>query len=129
MQQLSTDISNLDQQLATHFTPSLLKQHVELQTDFDLITTTDAECLLLGSCSTYYEHGDKASRLLAHQLRCQAASRMIPQIKDSSGTLHRDPNSINSIFCDFYSSLYRSESLTDTAKMNTVLDGLNFPCD
>ncbi|KAF3833273.1 hypothetical protein F7725_026938, partial [Dissostichus mawsoni] len=41
--------------------------------------------LLLRSRSTYYEHGDKASRLLAHQLRRQAASRMILQIKDSSG--------------------------------------------
>ncbi|KAF3840392.1 hypothetical protein F7725_019109, partial [Dissostichus mawsoni] len=45
---------------------------VELQTEFDLITTTDAERLLLRSRSTYYEHGDKASRLLAHQLRRQA---------------------------------------------------------
>lgn len=64
--------------------------------------------------STYYEHGNKASRPLAHQLRCQAALRMISQIKGSSGTLHTDPTTINSVFCSFYLSLYKSLSPSDT---------------
>lgn len=127
LQELSINITKLDQQLATCPSPSLLKQRIELQTEFDLITTNDAERLLLHSRATYYEHGDKASRLLAHQLRRQAASRMIPQIKDSSGILHKDPTTINSVFHSFYSSLYKSESPPDTTEMNSFLHNLNFP--
>ena len=79
------------------------------------------------SRATYYEHGNKASRLLAHQLRRQAASRTIPQIKDPAGTLQTDPVTINSVFYSFYSSLYKSESSPDTSEMTSFLDSLNFP--
>lgn len=67
------------------------------------------------------------SRLLAHQLRRQAASRMIPQIKDSLDMLHRDPTTINSVFHSFYSSLYESEAPPDTTEMNLFLDNFDFP--
>ena len=120
---LSIDINKLDEQLATCSSPNLLKRRVELQTEFDLITTADAERLLLRSHSSYYEHGDKASRLLAHQLRRQAASRFIPQTQDSSGRLHTNPSTINAV----YSSLYECESPSDTTDMNSFLDSLDFP--
>ncbi len=51
----------------------------------------------------------------------------------SPGCLTHDPSDkglirqTHHVFCDFYSSLYKSESLSDTAEMNTFLDGLNFP--
>uniref|UniRef100_A0A8C5ELJ2 Endonuclease/exonuclease/phosphatase domain-containing protein n=1 Tax=Gouania willdenowi TaxID=441366 RepID=A0A8C5ELJ2_GOUWI len=70
---LTSNILNIDRQIALDPTPSLHKQRLESQTELDLITTSDAERLLLRSRSMYYEHGDKASRLLAHQLRRQAA--------------------------------------------------------
>lgn len=38
-----------------------------------------------------------------------------------------DPITINFVFCSFYSSLYKSESPSDTTKMNSFLDSLNFP--
>lgn len=103
LQELSTSISKLEE-IANCFSPSLLKRRVDLQTEFDLITITDAECLLLRSRSMYYEYSDKASRRLAHQLHHQAASRMITQIKDFSGTLNMDPTTLNSVFHSFYSS-------------------------
>lgn len=62
----------------------LLKRRTKLQTEFDLITSTDAERLLLRSLCTlfiYYEYSDKANRLLAHQLYCQAASWIIIKLK------------------------------------------------
>lgn len=76
LQELTTKILDTDQQNVINPTPSLLKLHLDLQAEFDLITTTDAECLLLHSCSNYYEYGDKSSRLLAHQLKRQATSRI-----------------------------------------------------
>lgn len=43
LQELSVNIANLDQKRATSPTPTLLKQCVDLQTEFDLVTTSDAE--------------------------------------------------------------------------------------
>ncbi len=66
-------------------------------------------------------------RLSAHPLRQQVASDNIPQIKDSSNVLQVDPVSINSTFCSFYSSLYKSNSPSHTTDMNIFLDNLEFP--
>lgn len=95
IQDFSNSMKNVAQQMASSSSPNLQNRRVSLQSEFDLITTTDAERLLLRSRATYYEHGDKAGRLLAHQLRRQAASHIIPQIKDSAGVLHTDPIAIH----------------------------------
>lgn len=96
-------------------------------TELDLITTNEAERQLLHSRSRCYEHGDKSGRLLAHQLRRQAASRLIPRIKDSSGALQEDPDIVNSVFSSFYESLYKSELSSAPAYMHRFLDELQFP--
>lgn len=70
----------------------LLKQRLHLQAQFDLISTKEVECLLLRSRGSYDEHGNKASRLLAHQLRSQA--RLIP-IKNTDGIITTDPLEMN----------------------------------
>ena len=93
----------------------------------DILTTSDAERLIVRSRATYYEHGDKPSKLLAHQLKRQTTSRLIPQIKDSSGAVVSVPTSINDIFRDFYFSLYESESSSDTTKMTYFLQNLDIP--
>ena len=127
LQELTTKIRDIDHQNAVNPSPSLQKQRLDLQTEFDLTATTDAERLLLHSRSNYYEHGDKPSRLLAHQLKRQATSRLIPQIKDSAGRLISDPTAINAVFKTFYSSLYDSESPSDTADMTSFLQSLETP--
>lgn len=98
---LTSEISNLDQRYALNPSPELLKQSVALQAEFNLISTK--ERLLLRCRGSYYEHGDKASRLLAHQLR-QATSHLIPSIKNND-TITTDPLEINVNFKSFYSSL------------------------
>lgn len=123
IQDLSNNTKSLDQQIALSPSPDLLNKRVALQTEFDLLTTTATLC----SRATYCEHGDKAGRLLAHQLRRQAAPNFILQIKDSTGVLHTDPTAINSTFSSFYFSLYSSEAPTDPTEMHSFLDELNFP--
>ena len=115
---LASGISNLDRRCALNPSPELLKQRVELQAEFDIISTKEAERLLLRSRGSYYEHGDKASRLLAHQLRRQATSCLIPSIKNACDTITTDPLEINATFKSFYSSLYESEFPTDNTEMN-----------
>lgn len=74
IRELTSHIFQIDQQLANSPPQDQFKKRLDLQAELDLLLTNDAEQLLLHSQSTYYEHGDKASRLLAHQLRRQAAS-------------------------------------------------------
>lgn len=88
--------------------------------------------MLLLTRGTFYEHSDKANRLLAHQLKRQSTSRLIPQIKNSSGILVTDPKEISASFKLFYSTLYKSEFPTNTTKMNQFLYNLENPtidCD
>ena len=127
LNELLIKIRDIDGQNAINPSQSLVKQRYDLQAELDLLTTSDAERLLVRSRATYYEHGDKPSRLLSHQLKRQTTSRLIPQIKDSSGALVSDPTSINDIFRDFYFSLYESESSSDTTEMTSFLQNLDIP--
>lgn len=127
LEALSSAIGDLDQRCALKPSPELLKQRLDLQAEFDLASTKEAERLLLHSRGSYYEHGDKASRLLAHQLRRQAASRLIPSIRDTSGTITTDPLEINATFKSFYSSLYTADFPADNTRMNEFLQNLSTP--
>ncbi|KAI5105880.1 SH2 domain-containing adapter protein E [Silurus meridionalis] len=113
LRDISSAISQLNQSYASSPSPELYKQRVELQAEFDLLSTRDTECMLLRTRGSYYEYGDKPSRLLAHQLRRQAASRLIPQINNDSNVTVTDPIEINAVFKSYYSALYKSECLTD----------------
>lgn len=126
LHELLTQIKDTDTQNAINPSQSLLKQWHNLQVKLDHLTTADAEQLLIHSRATYYEHGDKPSRLLAHQLKCQTASRIIPEIKDSSGKIISDPLLINDVE-SFYSSLYKSESSLDTAEMTSFFQNVDIP--
>lgn len=110
LNELTSAISNLDQSYLLNPSHELLKQLLDLQAEFDLILTKEAERLLLRTRGSYYEYGDKASRLLAHQLRRQATSRLITSIKDTHDAIITDPFEINATFNSFYSSLYKSIS-------------------
>ena len=88
---LCGEITELDRLIASTPDPDLCKKRLDLQNKVNLLTTTDAEKLLLKSRGKYYEHGDKSSRLLAHQLKREAATRQISQIKNDHGTLKSTP--------------------------------------
>lgn len=126
-QELTDAIIDIDRQQAITITPDLTAKRLQLQTEFDLLSTGKAEYLLQRTRATYYEHGDRAGRLLASQLRHQCASRFISQIYDASHNLTTDPASINSAFSSFYSTLYKSEPPSDSLSMDSFLDNLEFP--
>ena len=74
-----------------------------------------------------YEHGDKAGRLLAHQLKARTTLNQITQITDESGSITSDPDKINNTFRSFFSQLYASESLTDENQLNNFFERLDLP--
>ncbi len=97
LQDLVNSIVEIDRQLLKNPTPELYAK-LELKTEFDLLSTKNAEFVLRRTKATYYEYGDKAGRLLASQLKGLAASRLITQIYDSSGSSTKNPSDINDVF-------------------------------
>lgn len=63
---MSDFISQLELEYANSPSPELLKELMLQKNKFDTLSSTDAEKMLLRSHNTYYEFGDKASRILAH---------------------------------------------------------------
>ncbi len=126
IKKLSDSIQALDDQYAHRPTPELHKQRLNLQAEFNLLTTGEAERLLLRTRGNYYEYGDKVGRLLAHQLRNRAASRFVTQIAQPDGALSSDVE-INSTFKNFFSFLYKTEASGHSEEMNQFLGRINFP--
>lgn len=125
-QELIASIRSIDQQYSATPTPELYKERVALKTRYDLLSTERTEKHQLWSKGHYYEHGEKAGRLLAYQLKCRSASRLIPQIRNTSQSLTVDPLDINNNK-EFYSELYTSTSPHDNSNMTTFLDNIDIP--
>ena len=123
---LSEQLS-IDTQHATAPTPSLYDQRLKLKAEFDLLSTSKVETQLLKTKQRYFEMGDKAGKLLAHQARTAALSRLIPRIKLPSGSTVTDPKLINDAFLNFYSDLYTSEYSPEIWKNHNPLEDLSYP--
>ena len=122
---LTQRISELDRLYATHKTPELYKERLCLQAEFDVLTTQRTTELLLQTRSQFYEHGDKASKLLAHRLRQESSSHLIPQIHTNSHNT-TEPMEINNAFKEFYMSLYSSEQ-DSTPDFDNFFENLDIP--
>lgn len=126
-QDLISSIRSIDRQYSITPTPELYKERIALKTQYDLLSTERTERHHLWSKGHYYEHGEKAGRLLAYQLKCRSASRLIPQIRNTSQSLTTDPVEINNTFKEFYSELYTSTFPQDNSNMTTFLDSIDIP--
>ena len=115
--------------LSTLFHPPLnsIKKKLDLQTQYNLLSTEKTERHLLKSRGYVYEYGDKASRLLAHQLNSRSAAQQIPQIRKMNGELTVDPGEINDTFTLFYSNLYTSQITNDSDVMDNFFNNLQAP--
>ena len=122
--ELAQKILEIDDSYANNPDPSLYKKHLQCQTEFNLLTSDDAEMQLLKSRQRIFESGDKAGKFLAQQARAAAASRFIPSIKSSSGTT-TDPKLINETSSKFYSDL--SASSHPNTSSASVLSTIEFP--
>ncbi|KAF7645974.1 hypothetical protein LDENG_00195530, partial [Lucifuga dentata] len=124
---LLNSVLETDKKYAVSPSPELYAERLKLQSQFNLISTGKAEYLLRRTKGFYYEYDDKASRLLAHQLKRQSPSNFIFEISSPSGSLTSEPSKINSVFTSFYSKLYQSEPPVDNSVMSGFLDALSFP--
>uniref|UniRef100_A0A673FPW0 Reverse transcriptase domain-containing protein n=1 Tax=Sinocyclocheilus rhinocerous TaxID=307959 RepID=A0A673FPW0_9TELE len=124
--EITQKITQLDNILAVTPSPDIYKERQSLQAEFDILSTSHAENLLLRTKSRYYEEGDKAGRLLALQLRQESTSHLIPQIRTPSG-ITTDPILINNHFKNYYTSLYASEQTVNSSDFDNFFSTLNIP--
>lgn len=115
--ELTNRIAQLDCLYAASPTPDVYRERLYLQSQFNMLTADHTAELIQKSRSNYYEQGDKAGRLLAHQLHQSNSSHRIVQILTSSDTTI-DPERINNEFKNYYSLLYTSESSASTQDFN-----------
>jgi len=93
LKELADKIADIDRRYALSPTPDLFKEKLLLQTEFNTLMTWKAEKNIFKSRQVYYEHGDKAGRLLALQLKQQSAEQMIPGIDTGVDSISRSPPS------------------------------------
>ena len=62
---LTQQISDIDDELSHDFTPDLYKERLLLKTEYDNVSIKQTERLLLKTKQSYYEHGEKAGKLLS----------------------------------------------------------------
>ncbi len=125
--ELEDALANIDTQHSANQSPDLYKGRLKLQTELDLLSTREAEQLLLHSRDMFYESGDRAGHLLAQQLKSRNASNQIAQIRNNTGMITSDPGEINDTFREFYSQLYTSESPDDGAHLSQFFAKLDMP--
>lgn len=73
-------IAEIDSHYSTSPSPSLFKDRLRLQTEYDLLSTDKATYLLTKARFNVYNSGDTARKLLAHQSRQVQSSHLIPTI-------------------------------------------------
>lgn len=103
--------------------PDLRKKRIALQTEFDLLVSNETSEKFMKTRQNYYEHGERAGRLLSHQLRQYSAANFITEIHTADGERKSDCKDINDQFKLFYSSLYSSDCSPDS----DFLDNLTLP--
>uniref|UniRef100_A0A674NZ79 Reverse transcriptase domain-containing protein n=1 Tax=Takifugu rubripes TaxID=31033 RepID=A0A674NZ79_TAKRU len=81
LKQISDEIQLLDAQYSVNPSDVLYKKRVQLQSQYNLLTSGRIEKQLLHTKQRFFEQGDKAGKLLAYQARTEAASRLIPRIR------------------------------------------------
>ncbi|KAJ3605742.1 hypothetical protein NHX12_027786 [Muraenolepis orangiensis] len=79
-EQLLNSIIDIDHQYSASPTPELYKTKLDLKAKYELLSSDKTERLLLKSRGFVYEHGEKAGRLLAHQLKCPQGNIPKPEV-------------------------------------------------
>jgi hypothetical protein len=120
LSELSQLILDVDNRYASSPTLELYKERLLHQSEFDNLSTKQTEQHQFKSRQTFYEHGEKAGKLLSHQLR--------PEICVAADLTSTNPKEINNQFKQLYSALYSSEALPDTYCLHAFLDNLDITC-
>lgn len=125
-QALYDDISELQIKCVESPSAVLTKELLLKKSEFDTMATDVAVQSITRTRYSYYEFGNKPSKVLAHQIRQSTSAQHITEVLISNA-LSVNPQSINDHFMEFYSSLYRTESTSDESCFEFLKKNLQFP--
>ena len=114
MNKLVNTIKDIDQRHSAAPSADLYKERMALQTEFNSLTSAHTQGLFLKSRMTHYEHGERASKLLCHQLRQSTVDNLVTEITTPDGNTTSDQVAINNRFRAFYVNLYSSDIPNDS---------------
>uniref|UniRef100_A0A8C4SMS5 Reverse transcriptase domain-containing protein n=1 Tax=Erpetoichthys calabaricus TaxID=27687 RepID=A0A8C4SMS5_ERPCA len=124
---LKSEITRIDEEHARLPSKALHRKRQALHSELNLLTTKETEQLIYKSRHHYYEHGEKANKLLAQQIHKQEVHNAIPVITNTNGDKITDYKNIMHTFRDHYKSLYSTEFKEDNTQSNAFLDTLQLP--
>lgn len=124
---MDAEIRDLEKVIKIDNSKKLKQKLLALKAEYEELSSLKAENSILKLRQTFYDQGEKPSKLLAWQLKKLASERTINEIKNSEGKITSDPGEINNIFVSFYETLYQSEFPASHINQNIFLDGLNIP--
>ena len=122
--QLESDIKRLEHEHKVSGDKNILEQ---LHHALDELLTRKAEGALRHTNQRYYEMGNRASRLLAFQLRKEQSNRIVPKIRHPTSLAEvSHPVEVAGAFQTFYKNLYDApEEAPSTVKMEGIFKDLN----
>lgn len=75
----------------------------------------------------HFEISDKPQKLLARQLKGEQAKAAIYTVNSKSGEICTKLQDINNVFTDFYSELYKSNSVASVSDVSEFFTSLSLP--
>lgn len=93
--------------------------------ELNTLLTYKAEGTIRFARNKYYIHGDKPGKLLALQLKRDAADRCIPSIRNAQGQVTSCPKEVNSAFAEYYKTLYQKPEVVSSPE--SFLERLTLP--
>ena len=127
MQQLEKKIKETESKHFKNPSQQSFKEHNEFRAKYNVLSVNKATKSLLKLKQSYYEQGEKASKLLAWRIKQSESERIINTIQLDDGLETSDLKEINKAFKGFfYENLYSTyPSASALQKQKDFLDSLN----
>lgn len=123
---ISDRLKTIDQNQAGLASEDFWKERAVLQAEHELLMNEKAIDMYMKSRQQCYEYGERAGKMLSHQLKQMAAASYISEIKDQGGNIITDQEGINNQFKLFYQELYVSEQC-DQDSIEDFFKGVQLP--
>ena len=127
MEELEKKLKEIESGYFENPTQNVFVELNEINAKYNVLTVDKATKSLMKLKQTYYEQGERASKLLAWRIRQMETERAINAIQTDAGPITNDPKELNRTFLGFYDRLYQSDYLTSASqKQKEFLDSLDF---
>uniref|UniRef100_A0A3B3HAI8 Reverse transcriptase domain-containing protein n=1 Tax=Oryzias latipes TaxID=8090 RepID=A0A3B3HAI8_ORYLA len=104
-----------------------LQQIRKVRIELNEITNQRTQFLLQRLRLERFDHSNKSGKYLANQLKINKEKTTISSVIDLTGNATHDPAAINSVFKNFYQSLYSSQINPSDNDINSFLNSIDLP--